>query len=56
MVEDVWIEDDDSVVKTFMVEYWVNYVDYMKKHHPKLHKKIDEELKSKLEGQTNELV
>lgn len=46
MVEEAWLDEGDCVISETAVDYWVRYVEYIKKHYPLIHdeccKKVEE--------------
>ena len=37
MVEEAWLDEGDVILTKRTVDYWVRYVEYIKKHYPLIH-------------------
>ena len=48
MVENVWIDDGDTIINEWFVNYWVEYREIIESIYPKVHNEIDIMVRNRL--------
>jgi len=49
MIEQAWLDEGDTIIPEWFVNYWVNYREIIESIYPEIHKEIDTIVKSKMQ-------
>jgi len=54
MVESAWLDDGDTIINEWFVQYWVTYREIIEKLYPIVHDKINTLVLDKMNKKVNE--